>query len=285
MNFAGKPVTALSFLLIGLGIILMVARIVFGEGANLALPMVFLMLGGAFFLLVFALRPYWQWADLVFLPAGMLAALGVIFLFNILTNDWNAWAYAWLLLPAGLGAGLALAGRADDSRPLAKTFLITGLALVATSLALFVLFGAITGGLFIQIIAPFLLIAGGVSLRWLPLGRILPASLRQRLRIPDPQPVGTPTPVGAPTPMGAATAAPPLLAEKPTLSLAEPLSQRELEVMRLVSAGLSNQEIAARLNVAASTVKTHINNIYGKLGVETRIQAINRAREAGLLDS
>jgi LuxR family transcriptional regulator, maltose regulon positive regulatory protein len=50
----------------------------------------------------------------------------------------------------------------------------------------------------------------------------------------------------------------------------------------LVEQGLSNQEIAARLNIAASTVKTHINNIYGKLAVQTRTQAIRRARELGL---
>jgi DNA-binding CsgD family transcriptional regulator len=221
----------------------------------------------------------------VFLPACLLAALGIIFFFNILTNDWDAWAYAWLLLPAGLGAGLALAGRADDSRPLAKAFFTTGLALAATSLALFVLFGAIAGGLFIQIIAPFLLIAGGVSLRWLPLDRILPGTLRQRLRISDASPKGAPTEVGTSISVESPTSTtPPLLAEKPAVSLAEPLSPRELEVLRLVGEGLSNQEIAARLNVAASTVKTHINNIFGKLGVETRVQAINRAREAGLLD-
>jgi LuxR family transcriptional regulator, maltose regulon positive regulatory protein len=62
----------------------------------------------------------------------------------------------------------------------------------------------------------------------------------------------------------------------------EPLSARELEVLQLVDQGLSNQEIAARLNIAASTVKTHINNIYSKLEVQTRTQAIRRARDLGL---
>ena len=63
----------------------------------------------------------------------------------------------------------------------------------------------------------------------------------------------------------------------------EPLSARELDVLRLVSQGLSNPEIAARLVLAPSTVKTHINNIYSKLGVQTRLQAVQRARELGLL--
>ncbi len=65
--------------------------------------------------------------------------------------------------------------------------------------------------------------------------------------------------------------------------MAEPLSERELEVLRLIAAGLSNSEIAARLVVAPSTVKTHINNIYSKLGVSRRTQAIARAQELGLL--
>ena len=63
----------------------------------------------------------------------------------------------------------------------------------------------------------------------------------------------------------------------------EPLSERELAVLRLIAEGLSNQEIADRLVVAISTVKTHINNIYGKLGAGSRIQAVERARERGLL--
>jgi LuxR family maltose regulon positive regulatory protein len=65
--------------------------------------------------------------------------------------------------------------------------------------------------------------------------------------------------------------------------LIEPLTERELEVLRLIAAGLSNAEIARELVIAVSTVKTHINHIYGKLAVESRIQAAAKARESGLL--
>jgi LuxR family transcriptional regulator, maltose regulon positive regulatory protein len=65
--------------------------------------------------------------------------------------------------------------------------------------------------------------------------------------------------------------------------LIEPLSERELEVLRLVAAGLSNQAIADRLIIAEGTVKRHINNIYGKLQVGSRTQAVSVARDLHLL--
>ena len=60
-------------------------------------------------------------------------------------------------------------------------------------------------------------------------------------------------------------------------------SEREMEVLALVAAGASNAEIAGKLFVSTSTVKTHINNLYRKLDVSSRIQAVARARELGLL--
>jgi len=67
------------------------------------------------------------------------------------------------------------------------------------------------------------------------------------------------------------------------VELREPLSERELEVLALLAAGKSNREIARELFVALSTVKTHVKNIYGKLDVRNRTQAVSRARALGLL--
>jgi LuxR family maltose regulon positive regulatory protein len=75
-------------------------------------------------------------------------------------------------------------------------------------------------------------------------------------------------------------AAPLALAEQP---LVEPLTERELEVLRLIAAGLSNREIAQELVIAVSTVKSHVNHIYGKLGVKNRTQAVAKAHDLALL--
>ena len=66
-------------------------------------------------------------------------------------------------------------------------------------------------------------------------------------------------------------------------SLVEALSARELEILRLIANGQSNQAIADTLVIAVSTVKRHINNIFGKLAVQSRTQALVRARELQLL--
>jgi predicted ATPase/DNA-binding NarL/FixJ family response regulator len=89
---------------------------------------------------------------------------------------------------------------------------------------------------------------------------IVVESLRERLR-------RQPTPRSAKTQQG----------------LSEPLSERELEILRLLAHGASNQEIAERLTLVVGTVKAHNHNIFGKLGVNNRVQAIARARELDLL--
>ena len=68
-------------------------------------------------------------------------------------------------------------------------------------------------------------------------------------------------------------------------NLIEPLSDREIEVLRLVAKGLTNKVIAERLYLSIHTIKTHTRNIYGKLGVNNRTQAVNKARTLGIIPS
>jgi LuxR family maltose regulon positive regulatory protein len=65
--------------------------------------------------------------------------------------------------------------------------------------------------------------------------------------------------------------------------LIEPLSEREIEILRLIAAGLSNQKIAGQLILSLNTIKTHTGNIYAKLSVNSRAQAIAKARALDIL--
>lgn len=69
----------------------------------------------------------------------------------------------------------------------------------------------------------------------------------------------------------------------PQAALVEPLSMRELEVLHLIAEGMSNKEIATSLYLSVGTVKVHSRNIYGKLGVRNRTQAVARAQTLGIL--
>ncbi len=260
-------------LLAATGAALLGLNIFLGSKYNVALPLVFLMLGGGFYIAVFATQQKWPWTAALYLPGSLFLALGLVFGINVLTNDWNSWAYAWLLLVAALGAGILMTNAALAWHPV---FNQIGIGLSAGGLALFAVFGAIVGGVFIQVMAPILLILGGAWLYWLRPETVFPEHILQRLHLaphsappadplPDTQPAGLSAPGEQPEP------------------LVEALSARELEVLRMVDSGLSNQQIALKLSIAPSTVKTHINNLYGKMAVQTRVQAIKRARDLGLL--
>lgn len=237
-----------SLALIGVGIVLFILALVGGTAAKLALPLLIIVLGAIFILMVFILQGSWNGAPWLFLPGCLLIPLGLILFLNVATGDWNAWSYAWLLIIAGLGIGIILLSRFYGFGQLVT---LIGLGTAGAGITFFALFGMLVGSPLIQIMAPLLLAATGLFL-W----RLRTVSLALQVK---PQNTNPPT------------------------NLPEILSTREIEVLRLIDQGLTNAVIAERLVVASSTVKTHINNIYSKLGVQTRVQAIRRARELGLL--
>ncbi|WP_199925776.1 LuxR C-terminal-related transcriptional regulator [Paenibacillus bouchesdurhonensis] len=75
----------------------------------------------------------------------------------------------------------------------------------------------------------------------------------------------------------------PSVPELANQSLIESLTKREIEVLTAVAEGLSNKDIAERLGISETTVKTHTSNIYGKLGVKRRGQAVVRAKELNII--
>ncbi len=68
-----------------------------------------------------------------------------------------------------------------------------------------------------------------------------------------------------------------------TPALIEPLSERELQVLRLLNSSLTSTEIGQELYVSQNTIRTHLRNIYSKLAVHGRIEAIQKAKELGLI--
>ena len=76
---------------------------------------------------------------------------------------------------------------------------------------------------------------------------------------------------------------PPQVRPEPIPDSPEALTEREVEVLRLMAEGLKNQEIADRLVLSLNTIRYHSKNIFGKLGVENRTAAVARAREMNVL--
>ena len=255
MQKLSQPVKIISLVLAGVGVILFGVNIILGWTLNIALPLVFLVLGGGFLVLTFRWKADWKWAPWLYVPAMLLIAFGIIFLMNILTGDWRSWAYAWLLLISGIGVGMVLANRDKHWHPAVT---IAGWGLALTGITFFVIFGAITGGILIQVMAPILLVMAGFAIRFLP------GDSFSRLPARKPSLQDNPDLIAGSNP-------------------GDQLSSREIEVLVLIGQGLSNQQIALKCSIAPSTVKTHINNIYSKLGVQTRVQALNRARDLRLL--
>lgn len=74
------------------------------------------------------------------------------------------------------------------------------------------------------------------------------------------------------------------LAKKLDMELVDPLSPREIEILRIVASGASNKEIAEMLFISEGTVKNHLSSILSKLGVRDRMQAILKAKELGIIN-
>lgn len=218
-----------------------------------------LLLGACAALLRYYAPADWYWREWLYVPALGFGAFGVVFLFNALTGDWAAWGYAWAFCLGAVAVGAAMAAREGGSPPLVGHVSVW---LAIAGFTGFIIFGAVVSGPFMRSFAIVLLA-----------GLAAGAGLFVWGRTHQPRPVR-------------AVAAPgddPFVDPAVNAGLIEPLSPREIEVLQLIESGLSNSEIADKLVVAQSTVKTHINSIYGKLGAKSRTDALHRAKELGLL--
>jgi len=149
-----------AFLLIGLGVLFLILDIV-GVPMTKTWPIIFFALGAVCFL------PPLLWPSLrtglagFCIPGGLLLSLGAIFLYNTLSGDWASWAYAWILLNAGIGLGIVLAawvggwGREVSS---------IGWWMFVVSAVVFSIFATLFGGPMLKTAGPVMLILGGIWL-------------------------------------------------------------------------------------------------------------------------
>ncbi len=148
-------------ILIGLGVLFFLFNIIPGFNLPALWPMIFLVLAFGFFAPPLVWPQAREGLSGLFIPGAIMLMLGIIFFYNTLTNDWASWAYAWTLIPGGVGLGLWLGswygGWGKDS-------MAVGQWMLAISVLVFGLFGTLFGSPALKIAGPLMLILGGALL-------------------------------------------------------------------------------------------------------------------------
>lgn len=162
MGMSKRTSIYLACLFIGAGVLFLFFNLIPGLGGK-AWPLIFFILAAGFIL------PWFLWSEVrrglagLFVPGCILATLGLIFTYNVLSRDWASWAYAWILVNTGLGLGLLLGARAGRWGRAPE---IVGTVFIVASLALFALFAALFGGAILKIIGPLVVVGLGGMLLW-----------------------------------------------------------------------------------------------------------------------
>lgn len=161
MNPTNRGSLVVGLLLIGLGVLFFAFNVIPGIDIGALWPMIFIVLAVGFF------APPLLWPQAreglsgLMIPGAILLMLGLIFFYDTLSGDWASWAYAWTLIPGGVGLGLWLGswyGRWG------KDSMAVGQWMLAISVLVFGLFGTLFGSPALKIAGPILLILGGVLL-------------------------------------------------------------------------------------------------------------------------
>ena len=155
-----RPSSIVAAILIGLGLLFLAFNFL-DMDLGKVWPLIFFVIGAGFYVPVLVMPQARAGLAALFVPGTIMIGLGLIFMYNTLTDDWGSWAYAWALIPAFVGIGLILASRlgnwqGDSAR--AGLWLAIGSGVGFSVLAMF--FGSRTFGT----IGPILLIGLGVLL-------------------------------------------------------------------------------------------------------------------------
>lgn len=161
MNSNNRGSLVAGVILIGLGLLFFLFNVIPGFRIGALWPMIFIALAAGFFVPPLIWQEHRQGLSGLFIPGAIMLMLGLIFFYNTFTGDWASWAYAWTLIPGGVGLGLWLGswyGRwGRDS-------MVVGQWMLAISVLVFGLFGMLFGSQALKIAGPILLILGGLLL-------------------------------------------------------------------------------------------------------------------------
>jgi hypothetical protein len=150
---------AAALFLISLGGIFLVVNLVPGLTFASTWPVIFLVISAAFFLPALIAQEARRGLAALAIPGSIFLVLGSIFLYNTLSRDWSAWAYAWILLPASVGLGLMIASAIGGWE---RTVSEVGVWLMVLNGAAFGLFATLFGTPLVKAVGAGALILGGL---------------------------------------------------------------------------------------------------------------------------
>ncbi len=157
--FRARAIVAVG--LISVGLLFLLFNLIPGFDTTLIWPVIIVLLGFAFLLPPFLWPSARQGLAALFIPGVILIELGLFFIYNVRTGDWASWAYGWILIPAAVGLGLALAAWVGRWGSVVTW---VGWAILISGLFVFTIFALIFGTPILKAIGPIALILTGLLL-------------------------------------------------------------------------------------------------------------------------
>jgi hypothetical protein len=160
MDRANRGTVVVGTFLIAVGVIYLLINLIPGIDLGKTWPIIFFILAAGFYLPALLWQNARRGLAGLYIPGSIMLVLGLIFVYDVLTNDWASWAYAWLLITGGVGLGLTLASVLGEwGHGVSQT----GIWMMAVSAGLFALFATIFGqNPIIKTLGPVVIILAGV---------------------------------------------------------------------------------------------------------------------------